>query len=48
LVFAYRMLAKPQEVTPENIRLAHILGWCIEMVMRNNQVYYTILVKLIN
>lgn len=32
LVLAYRMLAKPQDVTPENIRLATIMGWCIEML----------------
>ncbi|CAB3360430.1 Hypothetical predicted protein [Cloeon dipterum] len=31
LVFAYRMLAKPEDLTPENIRLAQMLGWCIEM-----------------
>ncbi|XP_058826673.1 farnesyl pyrophosphate synthase [Topomyia yanbarensis] len=30
-VLAYRMLAKPEELTPENIRRAHYLGWCIEM-----------------
>jgi hypothetical protein len=26
------MLAAKEELTPENIRLAHIMGWCVEMV----------------
>lgn len=30
-VLAYRMLAKSSDLTPENIRRAHYLGWCIEM-----------------
>jgi farnesyl diphosphate synthase len=32
LVFAYRMLAAKDELTPENIRLSQIMGWCVEMV----------------
>ncbi|XP_067015271.1 farnesyl pyrophosphate synthase-like [Anabrus simplex] len=32
VVFAYRMLTPPQQHTPENIRLAQILGWCVEML----------------
>jgi hypothetical protein len=34
LVFAYRMLAGKDELTPENIRLSQILGWCVEMVIK--------------
>nr|BBH72800.1 farnesyl diphosphate synthase-2 [Nasutitermes takasagoensis] len=30
VVYAYRMLAAKEELTPENIRLAHIMGWCVE------------------
>ena len=41
LVLAYRMLAKPQDVTPENIRLATIMGWCIEMVSFGKILYAT-------
>jgi hypothetical protein len=26
------MLAAKEELTPENIRLAHIMGWCVETV----------------
>ncbi|KAI4503514.1 hypothetical protein M0802_001736 [Mischocyttarus mexicanus] len=32
LVYAYRMLASPEQLTNENIRLARILGWCIELL----------------
>ncbi|XP_067015784.2 farnesyl pyrophosphate synthase [Anabrus simplex] len=32
VVFAYRMLTPPQQLTPENIRLAQILGWCVEIL----------------
>lgn len=31
-VVAYKMFEKPENLTPENIRLANILGWCIELV----------------
>ncbi|XP_055610732.1 farnesyl pyrophosphate synthase [Uranotaenia lowii] len=30
-VLAFRMLAKSEDLTPENIRRAHYLAWCIEM-----------------
>jgi hypothetical protein len=30
--YAYRTLAKKDELTPENIRLSQIMGWCVEMV----------------
>jgi len=32
VVYAYRMLAAKEELTPENIRLSQIMGWCVEMV----------------
>ncbi|XP_066586997.1 farnesyl pyrophosphate synthase isoform X2 [Prorops nasuta] len=31
-VYAYRMLAPADQLTDENIRLARILGWCVEMM----------------
>lgn len=31
VVHAYKMLAKPDELTEDNLRLAHILGWCVEI-----------------
>lgn len=31
-VVAYKMLEKPENLTPENIKLANILGWCVELV----------------
>lgn len=32
VVLAYKMLEKPENLTAENIRLANVLGWCVEMV----------------
>ena len=32
VVYAYRMLATKEELTPENIHLSQIMGWCVEMV----------------
>ncbi|KAF4520807.1 hypothetical protein B566_EDAN002385 [Ephemera danica] len=32
LVFAFKMLTRSDQHTPENIRLAHVLGWCVEML----------------
>ncbi|XP_039299616.1 farnesyl pyrophosphate synthase-like, partial [Nilaparvata lugens] len=32
LVLGYKHLAKSSDLTPENIRLAHILGWCVELL----------------
>ncbi|XP_066901991.1 farnesyl pyrophosphate synthase [Halyomorpha halys] len=32
VVYSYRMLAPDHDLTPENIRLAQILGWCVEML----------------
>ncbi|KAL0869852.1 hypothetical protein ABMA27_006058 [Loxostege sticticalis] len=31
-VFAYEMLEKPENVTEESLRLARIMGWCVEML----------------
>ncbi|CAH0401274.1 unnamed protein product [Chilo suppressalis] len=30
-VLAYKMLEKPENLTPENVHLANIMGWCTEM-----------------
>ncbi|XP_063241368.1 farnesyl pyrophosphate synthase-like isoform X2 [Bacillus rossius redtenbacheri] len=32
VVTSYRMLAREEELTAENIELAYILGWCLEML----------------
>ncbi|XP_013786084.1 uncharacterized protein LOC106470103, partial [Limulus polyphemus] len=32
VVMSYKLLAKPEELTAENIKSAQILGWCIEML----------------
>lgn len=32
LIAFYKALEKPENLTPENIRLAHILGWCSQLV----------------
>ncbi|CAG0881868.1 unnamed protein product [Darwinula stevensoni] len=29
---AYKSLASPGDLTPENLHLVHILGWCVEMM----------------
>ncbi|XP_031348807.1 farnesyl pyrophosphate synthase-like isoform X2 [Photinus pyralis] len=31
-VTAYKLLESAERLTPENLRLAHIIGWCIEMM----------------
>ncbi|KAG5899528.1 hypothetical protein JTB14_008215 [Gonioctena quinquepunctata] len=38
-VIAYKMLEKPENLTPENIKLANILGWCVELVSKNILIY---------
>ncbi|XP_043280201.1 farnesyl pyrophosphate synthase isoform X2 [Venturia canescens] len=38
VVAAYRMLAQPEDLTEDNLRLARILGWCAEMV----QAYFVV------
>ncbi|XP_072382647.1 farnesyl pyrophosphate synthase-like isoform X2 [Diabrotica undecimpunctata] len=37
-VIAYKMLERPENLTPENIRLANILGWCVELLRACGQV----------
>lgn len=32
LVYAYKLLASNDQLTEENIRLARILAWCVELV----------------
>ncbi|CAH0551070.1 unnamed protein product [Brassicogethes aeneus] len=32
VVASYKTLEKPENLTPESIRLANILGWCVEML----------------
>lgn len=32
LVYAYKKLVAPEQLTEENLRLARILGWCTELV----------------
>nr|AAX78434.1 farnesyl diphosphate synthase [Anthonomus grandis] len=32
LISAYKMLEDPKNLTPENIKLASVLGWCLEMI----------------
>lgn len=42
LILSYKLLEDPSRQTPENIRLANIMGWCVEMVSTqqfNNYVY---------
>ena len=33
LVLAYKMIEKPANLTDDNLKLAMILGWCVEMVI---------------
>lgn len=32
LVFSYRMLYPADKLTADNIRLAHVMGWCVELL----------------
>lgn len=32
VVAAYKILEQNENLTPENVRLANLLGWCVEMV----------------
>lgn len=48
VVYSYRMLAPENELTPENIRLAQILGWCVEMVSYIFSISLKILLMKIN
>ncbi|XP_071454523.1 farnesyl pyrophosphate synthase-like [Hetaerina americana] len=31
MVLSYKMLAKPEDLTPENLTLVRIMGWCLEL-----------------
>lgn len=42
-ILAYKMVEKKENLTPENIHLANIMGWCVEMVRSN-----TLVLKLQN
>lgn len=35
------MLASKEELTDENIRLAHLAGWCVEMVKKKNKFIFS-------
>ena len=35
---SYKLLAPVEEHTEENMKMANILGWCIELVRRNYNV----------
>lgn len=37
-VLAYEMLEKPEHITEESLRLARVIGWCVEML----QAYYLV------
>lgn len=32
-ILAFKTLAKPEDITPENLKLAQYVGWCVEMVI---------------
>lgn len=31
-VLAYKAFVRPENNTPENLKLAHYMGWCLEFV----------------
>lgn len=40
MVAAYKMLESPENLTQQNVRLANILGWCVEMVSLHSLHYF--------
>lgn len=38
LVYAYKILASRDQLSEDNIRLARILGWCVELVGNNSSI----------
>lgn len=42
LVYAYKLLTPNDQLTEENIRLARILAWCVEMVRDFGLIYMAI------
>lgn len=39
-VLAFKTLAKQDDLTVENIALAHYLGWCVEMVRKMKLIFF--------
>lgn len=37
VIQSYRTLAAPEDLTPDNIKLAQIMGWCLEIVSKQLQ-----------
>ena len=44
---SYKLLAPVQEHTEENMKMANILGWCIELVSRQYNVEVLLLSQFI-
>ncbi|KAF6216198.1 hypothetical protein GE061_000538 [Apolygus lucorum] len=44
VVYSYRQLVNPEQLTPENIRLSQILGWCVEMM----QAFFVVLDDIVD
>lgn len=38
-VLTYKNLAQPQDLTPDNIKQAQYLGWCVEMVRPTKSIH---------
>lgn len=36
-VITYKKLVSPNDLSEENLKLCHILGWCVEMVIFLNK-----------
>lgn len=32
VVYSYRLLTKPEQLTPENVKVSQVVGWCVEML----------------
>lgn len=42
-VLTYKsLIANESELTPENVRLAHYLGWCVEMVSKHKITFHSV------
>lgn len=41
LVYAYKVLTPSDQLTEENIRLARILAWCLELVRKFVLLFFT-------
>lgn len=44
-VAAYKLLVEPEDLTADNLRRAHLFGWCVELV-RAEQFAFETLVAL--